>query len=101
MRDLSNDTLTKRDTLYTDDSRDNHQMRHPPKNGVIALWPNTRVVKCKYYVSQKQNGFNNKIHWYSILLTFIHKFTAEALGLEYVYSVISVIDNSLPGSTKK
>jgi len=36
----------------------------PPKNGVIALWPNTRVVKCKYYVSQKQNGFNNKIHWY-------------------------------------
>ena len=24
---------------------------------------------------QKQNGFNNKIHWYSILLTFIFKFT--------------------------
>jgi len=20
----------------------------PPKNGEIALWPNTRVVKCKY-----------------------------------------------------
>ena len=49
----------------------------PPKNGVIALWPNTRVVKCEYYVSQKQNGFNNKIHWYSILLTFIIKFTAR------------------------
>ena len=51
---------------------------YPPKNGVIALWPNTRVVKCKYCVSQKQNGFNNKIHWYSILLTFIFKF-AERL----------------------
>ena len=49
----------------------------PPKNGVIALWPNKRVVKCKYYVSQKQNGFNNKIHWYSILLTLIFKFTAR------------------------
>jgi len=49
----------------------------PPKNWVIALWPNTRVVKCKYYVSQKQNGFNNKIHWYSILLNFIFKFTAR------------------------
>ena len=33
--------------------------------------------KCKYYVSQKQNGFNNKIHWYSILLTFIFKFAAR------------------------
>ena len=42
----------------------------PPKNGVIALWPNTHVVKCKYYVSQKQSGFNNKIQWYSILLIF-------------------------------
>jgi len=41
----------------------------PPKNGVIALWPNMRVVKCKYYVSQKQNGFNTQ--WYNILLTFI------------------------------
>ena len=49
----------------------------PPKNGVIALWPNTRVVKCKYYVSQKQNVFNNKIHWYSIFLTFVFKFTAK------------------------
>ena len=49
----------------------------PPKNGVIALWPNTRVVKCKYYVSQNQNGFNNKIHWYGILLTFMSRFTAR------------------------
>jgi len=43
----------------------------PPKNGLIALWPNTRVVKCKYSVSQKQNRFNDKAHWYNILLTFI------------------------------
>jgi len=50
---------------------------NPPKNGEIAQWPNTRVVKCKYCVSQKQNGFNNKIQWYSILLTFIFKFTAR------------------------
>jgi len=59
----------------------------PPKNRVIALWPNTPVVKCKYYVSQKQKGFNGKIHWYSmfsakihwysILLTFVFKFTAR------------------------
>ena len=49
----------------------------PPKDGEIALWPNTRVVKCKYYVSQKQNGFNDKIHSYSTLLTFIFKFTAR------------------------
>ena len=41
------------------------------KNGLIALLPNTRVVKCKYSVSQKQNVFNNK---YNILLTFILKF---------------------------
>ena len=52
---------------------------YPPKNGVITLWPNTRVVKCKYYVSQKQNGFNNKIHGYSILLNFIFKFAARIL----------------------
>jgi len=63
---------------------------HPPKNGVIALWPNTRVVKCKYYVSQKQNGFNNKFHWYSILLTFIFKFTARLLRTKiYVLSNLS------------
>ena len=49
----------------------------PPKNGVITLWPNTRVVKCKYSVSQKQIGFNNKIHWYSSVLTFVFEFTAR------------------------
>jgi len=47
-----------------------------PKYGEIALWPNTRVVKCKYCVSQKQN----KIQWYSILLTLICKFNSRALN---------------------
>jgi len=41
-----------------------------------ALWIK---IKWKYYVSQKQNGFNNKIHWYSILLTFIYKLTEGLL----------------------
>jgi len=58
------------------------QREEPPKNRDIALWPNMRVVKNKCYVSQKQNGFNDKIHcdqihWCSILLTFITKFTAR------------------------
>jgi len=55
--------------MYTGDN--------PPTNGLIALWLNTSVVKCKYHASQKQIGFNNKIHWYSILLIFISKFTAR------------------------
>ena len=42
-----------------------------PKNGLIALWPNTHVVKCKYFDSQKHNGFNNKYHCYNMLLTFV------------------------------
>jgi len=45
--------------------------RLPPKNGLIALWPNTRAVKCEYSVSQKHNGFNNKDDWYNFLLTFV------------------------------
>ena len=43
----------------------------PPENGDIALWSNTRVVKCKYHVSQKQNWFNSNSQWYNILLTFV------------------------------
>jgi len=46
------------------------------KNGVIALWPNTRVVKCKCYVSQKLDGFKNTSRWYNISLTFKFEFTA-------------------------
>ena len=33
----------------------------PPKNGEIALCPNTRVVKCKHCVSQKRNEANDKV----------------------------------------
>jgi len=43
----------------------------PPKNGEIALWPNTCVVKCKYCVSQKQNEANDKAQWYNVFLTFV------------------------------
>ena len=49
----------------------------PPKTGELALWPNTRVVNCKYYVSQKLNRFNNQVYSYSILLSFIFEFTAR------------------------
>ena len=46
--------------------------------------------KMKYYVSQKQNGFNNKIYWYSILVTFIFKLTARLLWNKiYVLSNLS------------
>jgi len=38
---------------------------HQPKNGVIALWPNTCVVKCKYCVSQKRNEASM---FYSLLI---------------------------------
>jgi len=38
----------------------------PPKTGELALWPNTRVVKCKYCVSQKRNEANDKDQWYNV-----------------------------------
>ena len=37
----------------------------PPKNGEIALWPNTLVVKCKYCVSQKRNEANDMRQWHN------------------------------------
>ena len=55
-----------------------HRLMKPPENGVIVLWPNTLVVKCKYCVSQKRNEANNKNHWYNVLLTFRIKFTARS-----------------------
>ena len=71
-----------------------------PKNEVIALWPNTRVVKCKYYVSQKKMGSiirSTGTVFHSLLYSNSrHGFN----GLKYLYSVISVIVNSLPGNTK-
>jgi len=48
-----------------------HNAVMPLKNGEIALWLNTRVVKCKYCVSQKRYEANDKIQWYNVLLTFI------------------------------
>jgi len=76
----------------------------PPTNGGIALWPTTRVVKFKYDVSQKQNGFNNKKkcynHWIVSLLLYLNS-QVGFNGLKYLYSVISVIDNLLPGNTEK
>ena len=65
--------------------------RLPPKNGEIAPRPNTRVVKCRYYVSQKQNGINYKIHSYSILLTCIFKFTARLIWTNII--VLSNLSN--------
>jgi len=31
----------------------------PPKNGEVALWPNMRVVKCKYCVSHERIEAND------------------------------------------
>jgi len=47
-------------------------------------WRNRTVAehacsKIKRYVSPKQNGFNNKIQWYSMLVTFVFKFMARLL----------------------
>jgi len=48
-----------------------------PKNvgmdSEIALWPNTRVVKYKYYVPQQRNESNDKVHWYSRLQIGWHR----------------------------
>jgi len=49
----------------------------PPKNAEIALSPNTRVVKCKYCISQKRKQDNDKIQWYNISVIFIIQFTAR------------------------
>jgi len=37
---------------------------YPPKNREIALWPNTRVVKYKFCISQKRIEANHKSLWY-------------------------------------
>ena len=39
---------------------------YPPKNREIALWPNTRVVKYKFCVSQKRIEANHKSLWYNV-----------------------------------
>jgi len=85
--------------IYQEKHFKNVLHRYPPKNGEIALWLNMRVVKCKYCVSQKQNGFNDKIHWYSILLTYLNS-RQGFNGLNYFYAIISVKIDSLPANPK-
>jgi len=58
-------------TLTTQICNSSQRVLWPPKNGEIALWPNTRVVKCEYCVSQKWNEAKDKVQWYNFLLTFI------------------------------
>jgi len=58
------------------------------------------LPRAQYYVSQKQDGFNNKIHSFSILLTFIFKFGQGLYGLKYLCPVISVKIKRLPGNTE-
>jgi len=50
------------------------------------------------YVSQKRNESIDKNQWYNILLNFVLYFAST---LKNVYSVISVIVDSLPSNTKK
>jgi hypothetical protein len=78
-----------------------HQVIWPSAGTLIALWPNTRVVKCKYSVSQKQNGLNNNADWYNMLLTFIPYLTDTLLWTKI--SALSNLSNEkgLPGNTKK
>jgi len=56
----------RRKTPYSPDINRITTRLNPPKNGVIALWPNTRVVKCKYCVSPTRNVAK----WFNVLLTF-------------------------------
>jgi len=46
------------------------QISKPPMNEEIALAEDACSKMCKYYMSQKQNGFNHKRQWYHILITF-------------------------------
>jgi len=72
----------------------------PPKNGVIALWPNTRVVKCKYYVSQKQMGSIIR-STRTVLNSLLYLNSRQGFnGLKHLCPVISVKMERLPGNTK-
>jgi len=57
----------------------------PPKNGDIALWPNTRVVKCKYYVSQKRNESNIKVQRYTIYSIVYLRSWLGFISLKHIY----------------
>jgi len=59
------------------------------------------LPRAQYYVSQKQYGFNNKISG-TVFYSLLYINSRQGFNkLKYVHSVISVIDNSLPGNTKK
>ena len=65
-----------------------------------STWPNTRVVKYRYYVSQKQNGSIIRFTG-TVICSLLYLNSRQGFnGLKYVYSVISVIVDSLPGNTK-
>jgi len=59
------------------------------------------MVKCKHYVSQKQNG--SIIRTSGTIFCSLSYFNSRIgfNGLKYFHSVISVIDKRLPGNTKK
>ena len=72
----------------------------PPKNGDIALWPNTRVVKCKYHVSQKRNESNIKVQRYkNYSITYLNSWLGF-ISLKNLYSVISKELNLLRASIR-
>jgi len=74
---------------------------YPPKNGLIALWPNTCVVKCKImFHKNKIVSIIRCIGTIFYSLVYVNS-RIGFNGLKHLYQVISVIDNSIPGNTKK
>jgi len=72
----------------------------PPKNGEIALWPNTRVVKYKYMLHKRQTSTmiraSGTIFW-TLLILFSGLAYSRLIGL---YLVMSVFVDSPPANTK-
>jgi len=72
----------------------------PPKNGVIALWTNTRVVKVNIMFHENKLGSIIRSTG-TVFYSLLYLNSRQAFnGLKYVYSVISEIVDSLPGNTK-
>jgi len=82
-------------------AKDSRMPRTPPKNGEIAMWSNRRVVKCEHLFYKDKMGsiiISSGTLFYSLL------YCNSRLGydgLKYSHSVISVIDNTVPGNIKK
>jgi len=67
--------------------------------GAIALWPNTRVIQCKYCVSRKRNEpviRSIGTIFYSLVYVNLRLVFSR---LKFSYSVISVLVDSLPADT--